>query len=189
MQYTTKQKIQVLRETSLPLSYVNLSVRLNQLRTGNMRVTCSNGTVSAVFFLSSGWLNSLRGRTITWDCPPFSITQPEFAAWYSRNLSNARPSMLIACKKSGTLISRRNHPIPCVNKAQPGWPQIHEYATIDIKHIPTYCLRTLRHYRCQKNIAALTEELEAFTKQSKCFTSARTGLGTFWYVKESRWIA
>ena len=99
MQYTTKQKIQVLRETSLPLSYVNLSVRLNQLRTGNMRVTCSNGTVSAVFFLSSGWLNSLRGRTITWDCPPFSITQPEFAAWYSRNLSNARPSMLIACKK------------------------------------------------------------------------------------------
>lgn len=79
-----------------------------QLRMGKMRVTCSNGTLSTVFFLSSGWLNPLRGRTISWERPwPFSRAQPLLATWYSRNLSRERPSMLMACTDMKWLLRTR----------------------------------------------------------------------------------
>lgn len=68
---------------------------------GKIRVMCSNGTLSAVFFFSSGRLNSLVGRVISWPLPwPFSILQPQLATCCSRNLSNDRPSMLMACYMS-----------------------------------------------------------------------------------------
>lgn len=82
------------------IKFLRTLSQVNQLRTGKMRVICSKETLSDGFFLSSGWLNSLGGSKISCERPwLFSITQPEFATWYSRNLSSDSPSMFIACFK------------------------------------------------------------------------------------------
>lgn len=47
----------------------SLTLERGQPRMGKIRVICSNGMLSAAFFFSSGWLNSLLGRTMSWPLP------------------------------------------------------------------------------------------------------------------------
>lgn len=161
-----------------------------QPRIGKMRVTCSKGMASALFFFSSGWLNSLRGRTISWPLPwPFSRIHPLLATCCSRNLSRVRPSMLIACNKHSRLQfsprKYKKHP-NLVNSDQEKGKLNKEIITktsYAIKEswcttrIFTQCTNVIKPASPPHNLC--TDDIQNDNSRSK-HTSASTDLGTFW---------